>query len=433
MSDIPDRPDPARIRAVIDGFLAECLQEKLTTKKNDDGAQALRATFQPAAWLANAAHRAGQLQQVTHGLKFTHPDARGTSLNSGGNPAAGPHLVGSDCLLGRGEPDVVGNAAALDVYKFLRLEVDGHSLLELALARDPALAAALSDDSDQAAAWLSAFAGLAEPRSKTASHALAKQVYWPLDDGGYHLLAPLFPSSLAHRVWSTIREHRFGDDAKAAREAAREHRPHPGGYREYPDLAIRKFGGTKAQNISYLNSERRGENWLLPALPPTWRSDPARPPLHLETVFGPWFGRRRRARMLTDGLRDYLRRVRDPERNNLLIRETRAEWIAAIMAELLQFAAELQAIPAGWSADPDCRLVPAERWWLDPRRALHDPDFATARAAAPWRDQISERFGNWLNARLQTEVTPMGEPEFQAWRSLLEQQLRLLREDLSDD
>lgn len=426
-------PDPARLRAEIHTFLSGRLQAKLDVTKDADKQAELRASHVPATWLADAARRASQIQLVTHGLKYTHPDARGSSLNRPGNPAAEAHLVGTHSLQGQHEPDVVGNAAALDVYKFLRLEVDGHTLLDLAITGDPALAAALSDDPEEATAWIAAFAALAEPSGPPAAHALAKQIYWPLDDGGYHLLAPLFPSSLTHRVWATINEDRFGEPAKAARAARREKKDHPHGVHEYPDLAVRKFGGTKPQNISQLNSVRRGENHLLAALPPTWQNDPSRPPLRIETIFGPWFSNRRRVRLLAAGLRKYLDSVRNPARNTLEIRQNRAEWVEAIITELFQFAAELHELTPGWSADPDCRLPLEERYWLDPHRALIEPDFAVARAAIDWREANSERFARWLNARLDTDRTPMGEAEFEAWRSELDGHLRLLREDLDHD
>ncbi|MBK1733371.1 type I-F CRISPR-associated protein Csy1 [Thiococcus pfennigii] len=426
-------PDPRRIRAAIEAFIGERLQAKLDATKDPDRQAELRANYAPTTWIADAARRADQIQQVTHGLKYTHPDARGSSLNSPGNPVADAYLVGSHSLNGDHEPDVVGNAAALDVYKFLRLEVDGRTLLDLAQAHEPALVEALSDDPREAADWIAAFAALAESKGEPASHALTRQVYWPLEDGGYHLLAPLFPTSLAHRIWKTISEDRFGDDAKAAREARRSRLPHPHGLREYPDLAVRKFGGTKPQNISQLNSERRGENCLLAALPPTWNSDPVRPPLRVETVFGPWFGNRRRVRRLVEGLRKYLVSVRDPERNNLAIRQNRADWVDAIVAELIQFAAELHELPPGWSADPDSRLPPEECYWLDPHRVLADVDFAVARAAADWRGAICDRFGRWLNARLDTDAAPMGEVELHAWRGELDERLRLLREEIDHD
>ena len=70
------------------------------------------------------------------------------------------------------------------------------------------------------------------------------------------------------------------------------------------------------------------------------------------------------------------------------------------------------------------------RYWLDPWRVLEDEAFATARAAADWRAAICSRFGNWLNARLDAERTPMGEAEHQEWRAVLDSRLRLMHEEL---
>src|SRR5690606_4276445 len=114
-----------------------------------------------------------------------------------------------------------------------------------------------------------------------------------------------------------MREDRFGEAAKAARKARREGRASPHGYREYPNLAIRKFGGTKPQNISQLNSERHGENWLLPSLPPSWQMPEVRPPWGMESVFEGSFGRQRQIRRLTKELKAFLERV---SHNNLSIR-----------------------------------------------------------------------------------------------------------------
>ena len=440
MDDTPQSPSPPgesqRLKAAIARFLREDrLQPKLDKLKDDDdeARQKLIAEHQPASWIADAARRVGQIQQVTHAIKFTHPSADGSSLSSAGNPAAGASVVGSHVLGGAAAADVVGNAAALDVYKFLRLSVDGRSLLDRAIGRDPALAEALSEDPDQAAEWMAAFAGLPEPKGRPASHKLAKQIYWPLGDGRYHLLAPLLSSPLAHAVHRRIGEDRFSDDAKAAREARRAGKAHPGGYRDYPNLVIQSFGGSKPQNISQLNSERRGENFLLASVPPIWQSPAIRPPLKTETVFSRYFERRREVRRLSEALRDYLRRVADA-RNNIRIRETRADLVTDLCGEVLHMAAELRTyLTPGWTAGPECQLNLAEQCWLDPARSQLDDTFATQLRRGDWKDEVCLRFGNWLNARLQTDQTHFGEAESQACQTALGGDLKLLREELDDE
>ncbi len=274
-------PDPAR-SAAIRSVIAEFLQQRLDTKleklaEDDPKCAELRAQFQPAAWLDDAARRVGQIQAVTHSLKPIHPDAKGSSLYREPQALAALAEVGSHTLGAQFEADVVGNAAALDVYKFLKLAHQGQSFLSLSVAGDGDLSAALSDDPAQSISWMAAFAALSEARGHLSSHTLAKQLYWqvgtdPHDDTGYHLLAPLYPTSLVHRVYQTLQDDRFGDAAKAARDARKAGNWHERPVREYPQLAIQKLGGTKPQNISQLNSERRGDNCLLASLPPIWKS-----------------------------------------------------------------------------------------------------------------------------------------------------------------
>ena len=425
--------DTEQIRQAIAAFLQDRLKPKVDKLKEEDhdARQKLLAAHDPQTWIADAAKRVSQIQQVTHAIKFSHPDAKGSSLSSAGNQKAGDFTVGSHTLTDTLPPDVIGNATALGVYKFLRLEVNGQSLLDRAIAQDPALAAALSDDADLAGEWMAAFATLPEPNGPPASHKLAKQLYWPLGDGSYHLLAPLFPTALAHTVWAGIREDRFSDEAKAAREAKRENRAHPQGYREYPNLAIQKFGSTQPQNISQLNTERRGENWLLPSLPPTWQSDSIRPPFFTESIFARRFPKRFEVKRLTQALSEFLKRVAKVD-NNIHIKSAQAKLVSDIFAELFQFAAELHELDAGWSQDERCRLNAAEQCWLDPKRAVMDEEFAGRWLSGKWQDEICLYFGNWLNAAISTEQTPMGQAESEAWQTKLRDELSMIRLELAD-
>ncbi|WP_223163472.1 type I-F CRISPR-associated protein Csy1 [Methylococcus geothermalis] len=413
------------IREAIAAFLQERLQAKLDKLKDgqDEERRKLQEAFRPENWIADAARRVGQIQQVTHALKYSHPDARGSSLSSSGNPQADAFSVGTHSLGARLPTDVVGNAAALDVHKFLSLESDGATLLQRCIAEDPAVSAAFSDDPAAAEAWIGAFARVVQPKGKPASHSLAKQIYWPLGQGRYHLLAPLFPTSLAHTVWERLSRDRYSDEAKAARQARREQRSHPHGYCEYPDLAIQKFGGTKPQNISQLNSERRGENWLLPAVPPQWQSPPVTPPLNVISVFPRRFGSRRAVRGLVQELKGFLISVADKDRNNVRIRDKRNELIRGIVSEAIQFAAEIQELDGGWSLDERCRLNEAERCWLDPGRAETDAEFASRRLRGEWKDEICIGFSLWLNASLRSDELPMGQAEALEWQSLLAEEL----------
>lgn len=419
-----DNPPTRRtaFRAAIELFLKERLDGKLDMLKPDDPKRdELAEKFVFATWMDDATHRVGQIQAVTHSLKAIHPDARGTNLH---RPPVGlvDHAeMGSHTLGTQFTDDVVGNAAALDVYKFLRIEVDGRPLLDAILADDADLAAAFSNDAGQAARWIESFKSLVLPRGTPASHTHAKQLYWlagddPRDDQHFRLLAPLYASSLAHAVFAIINNDRFGETAKAARQAKREGRDHPVGYHDYPNLAVQKLGGTKPQNISQLNSERGGKNYLLASLPPNWKSRASREPYDTESIF-PRFSQRPDVRTLVRSLQRFL--ATDPA-PTMETRQRREAYVDTLIDELVGFAAELQtALPADWSLDAKCRLVRAEQLWLDPARADHDEEFRSEWQRMNWPDEIGRRFGNWLNSKL-TAKLPLGDVEQRQWsRELL--------------
>ena len=85
--------------------------------------QKIEQQFKEQNWLSEAAKRAYQISLVTHALKFTHGDAKGSSILSLN------YLEDTDYLTTASVPnlaiDAVGNAAALDVAKFLQLEYAG--------------------------------------------------------------------------------------------------------------------------------------------------------------------------------------------------------------------------------------------------------------------------------------------------------------------
>ncbi len=428
--------ESAALRDLIHTFIHTRLQAKLDKLADDDPRrQQLLADHQPDAWLADAARRVAQIQLATHTLKPIHPDARGSNLHAPPAAIDLPGLVSSHCLTDHWDDDVVGNAAALDVFKFLKLEHDGRSLLQRLLEHDADLLAALGDDAEQAEAWRASFAAITESRDTPSSHTLAKQLYFPLPDGDYHLLAPLFPTSLVHRVQQRMREDRFGEAAKAARDARKAKQPHAHGYCEYLDLAIRKFGGTKPQNISQLNSERYGENWLLASLPPQWRILDLRPPLRRDSAFEFLYRNDKTLRNRVAQLQHFLRVT---AHNNWQIRRKRARLLGEITDAFHQYAAELLeanrngALTAGWSAHPDCRLDDSERHWLDPLRAHADAEFSSVHLWRDWPEQASKRFGNWLNGKLDHDELRLAQPEAEHWQDVLHNELRMFKEILDD-
>lgn len=427
MSEAPATGGKAGYRAAISAFLQERLQAKLDKLKPDDPQRdEVIASFAHDVWLASAAKRVEQIQAVTHSLKPIHPDARGTNLYV--EPRTLPPLaeLGSHALGERFVGDVVGNAAALDVYKLLKLEVNGRSLLNALLAQDADALAALHTDPAQAQALRDAFVSLTRPRAEgPSSHTLAKQLYWltgtdACDDAHYTLLAPLYATSLAHAVHAQVQEDRFGEANKAARQARRERKMHDGVFHDYPGLAVQNMGGTKPQNISQLNSERRGMNYLLSSLPPQWKVNEQRFPTHADSVFTRYFDSRPLVRQTVKTLRRYLESNPNPVQDT---RDHRKELVDVLVDEMVNMAAELQhALPPGWTLDDPrfSALNEDEKTWLDALRAElpEEDDFANRWLAMEWPEAIGTRFGNWLNARLEGQLS-FSDIEFREWKKEL--------------
>lgn len=416
------------IRTVINNFLFRRRSEQLEKLKADDPKrEELYAKFEPSTWLGDAAQRVGEIQKVTHfpnkPLRPLPPSAKGTSLHRQPNELLNNGYVGTKCLGEQFESDVVGNAAALDVYKFLKLGHEGQSLLDLAVAGDADFVAALSDDAAVGRQWAASFAGLAAGRAKVSSHTNAKQLYWLLDgeghsaheDSSYHLLAPLYPTSLVHRVYQQLQDDRFSEEAKAARAARKEGSLHARPVREYPDLAIQKLGGTKPQNISQLNSERRGDNCLLASVPPVWKSAAVRPLLGVSSLFKVW-GRRPSVSQQVRGLRRFLEN-KPPA--NVETRQKVRTWVDDLLDELIQFQAELQTLEPGWSQSEDCDLPAAQRTWLDPEGQ------PTGSAMEDTEAAVAGDFARWVNDQLRNPL-PVGDDEFLVWRKMAYVQLQAL-------
>ncbi|MFN3786744.1 MAG: type I-F CRISPR-associated protein Csy1, partial [Thiothrix sp.] len=238
-------------------------QDKL--KKPAKSVEEIERAFQIAVWVASAAKRAAQLNLVSHPGKFSHPDVRITPVLFTGEYAADGYLRSGNVQV---KQDVVGNAAALDVYAFLSICLDdGRNVLEHFEANSAALQALLGVDVETFAAWRTEFLQIKAADEGVKTHTNVKQVYFPVE-GGYHLLSVLYPSGLMTEHRERLHQMKFSEASKAAREARRQGLFHEQGFADIPGLLTLHFGGTKPQNISKLNSENHGEAWLMPCFPP---------------------------------------------------------------------------------------------------------------------------------------------------------------------
>lgn len=425
-----DKKAQSERKKVPDAGLLANLEQEQAEKR-----QLLAARYEPSVWLTDAAQRSSQIKMVTHALKYTHSDAKGSSVYATGGELQPKNYrtnsLVSTASLKKPAIDAVGNAAVLDVARLLQLEVDGVALVEFVRRGDLSPLLPMAKDEKQAMSWVAGFRQVLDS-NEPGSHKLSKQLYFPVESGCYHLVAPLFSSSFAQSIYERIATTRFSDKAKESRKAKREHKFVESVIVDYPNTALQNFGGTKPQNISQLNSSRHGRAFLLKCAPPSWKTKP-KPPLGVKTVFS-WhhFGFRAHG-VVKDLQRLLAKHAKKP--STMAIRDRRAAYIDELMDLLVQYAASIQKIAGveGWSTSPECRLSRAEQLWLDPRRAVMDAEFAQDREKKDWQTEIADHFALWLNRRLKSDQLKFGDMEHREWQSLLTVKLSLLKDDLYDE
>jgi len=393
-------------QAEIENKRAELRQDELTR-------------YLPIHWLADAANRAKQIQLVTHALKYTHSDAKGTSLYSAGSSANSGYLSSDD--IKHPQLDVVGNAAALDVGKLLMLKVEQTKLIDCICVGDVSPLLPFAQDEAQAQQWLTGFKAVVATDAPS-SHKLAKQVYWPVEEE-YHLLSPLFATSMAQAIHDELQQQRYSEDGKQANDARKEGKYHHASVARFPDMAVQSFGGTKPQNISQLNSSRYGKAYLFNSAPPEWQTQ-AKLPLNVKSVFAGTF-QRAVYRPISE-LRRYLQEVKD-QPSYSKYRNVRKRMVSDIIEELVYFRLRYQSFPAGWSASDECKLPLHQQLWLDPGRALIDEDFHGEDEKKEWQAKVARDFARYLNNQLAYKSDLITDDEdFKQWRGEAAQELRLL-------
>ncbi len=390
--------------------------------------QELEWRYTPQNWLTDAAARAGQISLVTHAAKFTHGDSRGSSIYSETSQTEG-YL--SSSAIKHLESDAVGNAAALDVAKLLQTEVEGDSLLACLKRKDYRALAAFAENEQQLKQWIAGFSQALAP-AKPTSHKLAKQVYFPVAEG-YHLLSPLFASSLAHAVHQKMVALRFGDEVKAVWQARRNNTWHGQALVRFPNVAEMHFGGARPQNISSLNNSRDGRVWLLSAQPPVWRRS-EKPPSGLTSVFRVGGEFDALARVPLRRMADLL--VRSQNYKKQSIRDARERYIDEIIDTLFFWGSKFQRPEwQGWTQEYPS-LKSHQQLWLDPWRTKNDETFRMQREQGDWQERVAEDFARWLNYRLGKSLPDLGMTELNEWktRPYFRQQLRemehIIREGL---
>jgi len=356
----------------------------------------LNREFELSGWLSDIIDDLSKLKLVTHAKKYTNGYAKGSSINLWVDVKESDACFSTATLL---NPvlDMDGNGAYIKAAKIFLKKVNGISLCDQFLLGDFSSLSALSKDKVLLDEWIRKIGSIL--KDSYASHKLAKQIYFPVGDNQYHLLSPLFATSLAHALHERIVAARFSEEAKEVYAAFKNETWHSQPRTSYLNTALQTFGGTKPQNISYLNSVRGGKVRLLSCAAPVWQNI-SKPPLKHKSIFhfGSEFSRAAYASV--GRLKHYLLSVYGKE-STFEIRQQRESYVDEIIDILFNYVAGVHQFDnPGWSAENECELKRSQQLWFDPLRSKTDDAFRLEREAGDWKKEIARDFGYWLSQQL---------------------------------
>lgn len=349
-------------------------------------------------WLPSASKRAGQMSIATHPCTFSHPSAR-RNKNGDVTPIIADMSLANDGLLRSGnvevKSDALGNAAALDVYKFLNLVMgDGKKLIEHIKAESEFAKSLLNIKSSTYGHLRDGFLEMVSSSEILVTSSKIKQVYFPVESD-YHQLSILSNSGIIYHLKKRIDTIRFGDEVKEAREKRKKEEFSDSGYSEIYDLTTIGYGGTKPQNISVLNSQNGGKAHLLRSVPPTLESRKIHFPkrnFFQETLH--WWE--------VSEIFDALYRVYSVDYNNVNIRNGRIYRYEQLMDKIVEKMWAVRSVSSEQYYEPNSKLKSHQKVWI-----CHEHEEEREKEDV-WLDKLEKEIALWILKSYEKRVNKKG-------------------------
>ncbi len=370
-------------------------------------------------WLIDASKRAKQLSLSSHPAKFVHPDAKASSIIAKAKKTA-------DGLLRSGnvdvELDVFGNAAALDVEKFMRTELtDQKTVLQHLEDNSDSIRQQFTTSNTVYDQIREGFLQIKHSDLDQTSEKL-KQVYFPVEDD-YHLLSPLIPSGIIFKLKQRINELRFSDENKTLREELKKAKPEPltGTITELYGITAIGYGGTQSQNISIQNAQNGGISFLLASMPPSLEKRPAQPPKKDFFESCLWTG------LFKTDFEEF-HKILSWRKNNKDIRDRRDDVVLNALSKVQRQVDRIRTINVGWSNN-ECYtgLVQWQKIWLD---ELYAPIRQDKKQNHGYLKHAQSDFSNWFINHYKSSIKDnklLGDDDIAHIKAVLQQEQELLQ------
>lgn len=413
------RSQLAKVSKYIEGKKAEYTEEKyeenkgeILTKIKDKEIELEELKDNPleiVEWLDKNAikkiSKGSRIVKATHILKFSHSSAPNDGVLVE-DECDSSLLTTSSIPAGKKIFDMAhNNGALISVSRFLSLSHNGISIYDLVFMGDFRFLKGFAKNENQYEKWRHGLTGLIEKRGVNSA-GFAKQIYFPIENNKYHLLAPLTSSTLIEPIFNNVidakyrkKENCFNKDAFLKPIV------------NFPNnkVVVVRVGGNNPQNISMLN---RGRNWkpdkkvkssygiyhVFSCQPPIWQAQ-LKPPIYTKNFFYE-LSKNYEVKEVIQYLADFLTRferldlsIKDPKRMRWL-----EHWLEDLSNEVLVYVKTIQTLPAGWSQQEKIKLKLEHQILLDCYR--QDEEFLNAQENMNWRHVIVQDFASWLSSRL---------------------------------
>ena len=374
--------------------------------------------FSLKEWLPDAAKRVSQLSMVSHPSKFSHPSAKTSSVIAQVKSAQDGYLRSGNVHY---PLDVFGNASAMDVYKFLSLNLAEDYTVLTGFEHDHEdLKSLIEKSSLNFTSLKQAFLVIKNDDTSSKTDHLVKQVYFPIADTEYHLLSILTPSGLIARLKLAIDQLRFSEATKEAKEKRKKNEHDAIGYADIFDLTVTAYGGTQPQNVSVLNSQNAGRAYLLSSCPPI---------LEKRTVRLPsidFFAQCLYRKNYQDSFLQ-LHKFMQLDLNNIDIRTAIRNLIQFVIDQVLLKGFKIRDYyPEGWSQQEYYASLPKlQRVWLDSMYIEQREN------DSEWRNELSEDIARWIlrsYEKVISESEMLGTAEINDVKQRVEESLRQAKE-----
>ncbi len=372
-------------------------------------------------WLPNAARRAGQISMSTHPCTFSHPSARKNKNGYVSSVLAEVERV-DDGFLKTGNvsvaTDALGNAAALDVYKFLTLTMkNGDSLLMHIQQESPLAQELLAINSATYSELRSGFLAMVEDAKENITSSKIKQIYFPVEDD-YHQLSLLTNSGMVYQLRTRLDKLRFSDEVKVLRDKKRKNEYSEQGYSEIYGLTTIGYGGTKPQNISVLNNQNGGKAHLLSSLPPSIEKR------HIHFPKSDFFVESFKKYEYAEHFKA-LHKLFQADYNNINIRDARDSYLQGIIDLLIDRMWSVRAISQAQFHENSSLLSNAQRIWL------HTDNADKREESNQWLESLITEISAWLSRSyeqiLAKKAIKLGDEERSFFANMVERNKEFLK------